>query len=40
MKKRMPVSTIMTRNLITVNHTDDLTTAEILFKKIISDTFP
>ncbi|MFD2568637.1 CBS domain-containing protein [Pseudotenacibaculum haliotis] len=32
MKKRMPVSTIMTKDLITVNHTDDLTTAEKLFK--------
>jgi len=32
MKKRMPVSTIMTKDLITVNHSDDLTTAERLFK--------
>lgn len=28
----MLVSTIMTKDLITVNHTDDLTTAEKLFK--------
>jgi len=28
----MPVSTIMTKDLITVNHSDDLTTAERLFK--------
>ncbi|MFY0603813.1 MAG: CBS domain-containing protein [Flavobacteriaceae bacterium] len=33
MKKRMPVSTIMTKDLITVNHTDDLLTAENLFKE-------
>ena len=33
MKKRMPVSTIMTKDLITVNNSDDLTTAEILFKR-------
>lgn len=33
MKKRMPVSTIMTKDLITVNHVDDLTTAESLFKE-------
>ena len=33
MKKRMPVSTIMTKDLITLSHTDDLTTAEMLFKK-------
>lgn len=32
MKKRMPVSAIMTKELITINHTDDLTTAESLFK--------
>ena len=32
MKKRTPVSTIMTKNLVTVNHKDDLTTAEALFK--------
>ena len=32
MKKRSPVSTIMTKDLITVNHSDDLTTAEKLFK--------
>lgn len=31
MKKRMPVSTIMTKDLITVNHSDDLITAEKLF---------
>lgn len=33
MKKRMPVSTIMTKNLVTINHTDDLTNAESLFKE-------
>jgi len=33
MKRRMPVSTIMTKDLITLNHTDDLTTAESLFKQ-------
>lgn len=32
MKKRTPVSKIMTSNLITLNHTDDLNTAESLFK--------
>lgn len=33
MKKRMPVSMIMTKDLITLNHNDDLTAAEKLFKK-------
>jgi CBS domain-containing protein len=33
MKKRVPVSTIMTKNIITVNRTDDLETAERLFKQ-------
>ncbi|WP_149276882.1 CBS domain-containing protein [Pareuzebyella sediminis] len=33
MKKRTPVSTIMTKNVITLNHTDNLETAERLFKK-------
>lgn len=33
MKKREPVSSIMTSNLITLNHTDDLETAERLFKE-------
>ncbi|MDY0781401.1 CBS domain-containing protein [Tenacibaculum sp. IB213877] len=33
MKKRARVSTIMTKNLITVNYNDDLTTAEALFKE-------
>lgn len=33
MKKRMPVSAIMTKDLITINHTDDLITAENLFKE-------
>ncbi len=33
MKKRTPVSTIMTKNVITLNHADELTTAEELFKK-------
>lgn len=32
MKKRSPVSTIMTKNLITLNTTDDLMKAEKLFK--------
>ncbi|WP_298417295.1 CBS domain-containing protein [uncultured Kordia sp.] len=32
MKKRTPVSTIMTVNVITLNHTDNLDTAERLFK--------
>ncbi len=32
MKKRMPVSAIMTKELVTINHTNDLTTAESLFK--------
>lgn len=29
----MPISTIMTKDLITINHTDDLTNAERLFKE-------
>lgn len=29
----MPVSAIMTKDLVTINHSDDLTTAELLFKK-------
>lgn len=33
MKKRMPVSTIMTKNIIAINRTDDLETAERLFKQ-------
>ncbi len=33
MKKRTPISAIMTQNVITLNHTDDLLTAEKLFKK-------
>ncbi|MBR9845907.1 MAG: CBS domain-containing protein [Algicola sp.] len=33
MKKRIPVSTIMTKNIIAVNRTDDLETAERLFKQ-------
>ena len=33
MKKRIPVSAIMTKDLVTVNHADDLTTAELLFKE-------
>ena len=33
MKKRTPVSAIMTKNLVTINHTDDLTNAENLFKE-------
>lgn len=32
MKKRTPVSAIMTAEVITLNHTDDLNTAERLFK--------
>ena len=33
MKKRMPVSMIMSKDLITLNKSDDLTTAERLFKR-------
>ncbi len=33
MKKRTPVSAIMTQNVITLNHSDDLLTAEKLFTK-------
>lgn len=33
MKKRTPISAIMTQNVITLNKTDDLLTAEKLFKK-------
>lgn len=33
MKRRTPISAIMTKNVITLNHTDDLVTAEKLFKK-------
>ena len=33
MKKREPVSKIMTSDVITLNHTDNLDTAEQLFKK-------
>ncbi|WP_431135118.1 CBS domain-containing protein [Psychroserpens mesophilus] len=33
MKKRTPVSAIMTKNIIALNRTDDLETAERLFKK-------
>ncbi|MCD2259883.1 CBS domain-containing protein [Psychroserpens luteolus] len=33
MKKRMPISTIMTKDIITLNLTDNLETAELLFKK-------
>ncbi|QRM89869.1 CBS domain-containing protein [Lacinutrix sp. WUR7] len=33
MKKRTPVSEIMTRDVITLNHKDDLDIAEKLFKK-------
>ncbi|AUC81123.1 CBS domain-containing protein [Lacinutrix sp. Bg11-31] len=33
MKKRTPVSAIMTKDVITLNHTDNLETAEELFKK-------
>ncbi|CAL2101291.1 CBS domain protein [Tenacibaculum sp. 190130A14a] len=32
MKKRMPVSVIMTKDVVTLNYTDDLITAEKLFK--------
>ncbi|GGG40964.1 CBS domain-containing protein [Bizionia arctica] len=32
MKKRAPISDIMTKDVITLNHTDDLETAEHLFK--------
>lgn len=33
MKKRTPISTIMTKNIIALNRTDDLETAEKLFKQ-------
>lgn len=33
MKKRTPISTIMTKDVITLNSTDNLETAERLFKK-------
>lgn len=33
MKKQIPVSTIMTKNVIKLNLSDDLTKAEMLFKK-------
>lgn len=33
MKKRTPISAIMTKDVITLNHTDNLETAETLFKK-------
>ena len=33
MKKRTQVSTIMTKDVITLNHKDNLETAELLFKK-------
>ena len=33
MKQRVPVSTIMTKNVVKLNLTDDLTKAEMLFKK-------
>ena len=33
MKKRTPISAIMTKDVITLNHTDNLETAEALFKK-------
>ena len=33
MKKQVPISTIMTKNVIKLNLSDDLTKAEMLFKK-------
>lgn len=33
MKKRTPVSEIMTTNIVTINHTEELDVAEQLFKK-------
>ena len=33
MKRRTPITTIMTKDVITLNHTDDLVTAEKLFKQ-------
>ena len=33
MRKRMPVSSIMTKDIIALNRTDDLETAETLFKQ-------
>jgi hypothetical protein len=32
-KKRIPVSVIMSKDIVTLNHTDDLLIAEKLFKK-------
>lgn len=39
MKKSVPVSSIMTKNVVKLNLSDDLTKAEILLKNIILDTF-
>ena len=33
MREHTPISTIMTRNVITLNYQDDLETAELLFKR-------
>ncbi|MDP2159647.1 MAG: CBS domain-containing protein [Flavobacterium sp.] len=33
MKQKVPVSSIMTKNVVRINTTDDLTKAELLFKK-------
>ena len=33
MKQKVPVSTIMTKNVVKLNLSDDLTKAEMLFKK-------
>ena len=42
MKKRTPISEIMTKDVITLNHTDDLETAEHLFKSknMLNTTIP
>ena len=40
MKQRVPVSQIMSKELITLNPKQSLYEAEKLFKKIISDIFP
>lgn len=39
MKKRTPVSAIMTKEVITLSSTDDLMTAEKIFKKREDKTY-
>ena len=40
MKKRVPVTEIMTKNVLTLSTKDNLDKAEELFKKIIFVTYP